>query len=257
LLAAGLTAAAVAAGLSALAPDPPPTVSVLAAARDLPGGVAIRAADVHHVALPPSAVPDGAQRDRAKVEGRTLAGPMRRGEPLTDVRFIGPQLLARYAADAADPTTRRQRAARLVAAPVRIADAGAVELLRPGDVVDVLAVPMSGAFDASGTDPTAVPSQATSSPAPPRPSSHVVGPDAPPTANEAPANATETSSADAVIVASAVRVLTVPKPTDSRSLTATSDSDGALLVLATTPTTAARLARAAATARLSVTLRSR
>ena len=57
--------------------------------------------------------------------GRTLAAPLREGEPVTDVRVVAEGLLAGYPS--------------LVAAPVRIADAGAVRLLRVGDRVDVVA----------------------------------------------------------------------------------------------------------------------
>nr|BFE30698.1 hypothetical protein GCM10010200_029490 [Actinomadura rugatobispora] len=60
---------------------------------------------------------------------------MRRGEPLTDVRLISPGLLGGYG-----PGT--------VAAPVRIADAGSVRLLRRGDRVDVLAPPDTDGFGA-------------------------------------------------------------------------------------------------------------
>jgi pilus assembly protein CpaB len=129
LLAAGLAAAAVAAALTVLAPEPPSTVEVLAASRDLTGGSALQADDLDTVALPPGSVPDGTVRERSAVEGRVLAGPIRRGEPITDVRLVGRELLAAYAT----------RGERLVATPVRIADAGAAGLLRPGDVVDVLA----------------------------------------------------------------------------------------------------------------------
>jgi pilus assembly protein CpaB len=129
LLAAGLAAGSVAAGLSALAPAGPASVGVLVAARDLPGGRALRGDDLRQVALPAVAVPDGALRPGADVSGRLLAAPVRRGEPLTDVRLAGPALLSGYADAGQD----------VVATTVRIADAGAVALIRPGDVVDVLA----------------------------------------------------------------------------------------------------------------------
>lgn len=48
----------------------------------------------------------------------------------------------------ADPVGERH-GTRLVAAPVRIADAGTVRLLRPGDLVDVVATGEGGAGDAS------------------------------------------------------------------------------------------------------------
>jgi len=208
LLAAGLAAGAVAAGLTVLAPDPPATVDVLAASRDLAGGAALRPDDLDTVALPRSSVPDGALSDPSAVEGRVLAGPIRRGEPLTDVRLVGRELLAAYGGEGEG----------LVATPVRIADAGTAGLLRPGDVVDVLAADTGARTGATDG-----------------------------------ADATDTAS----VVARAVRVLTVPRTTDDGPLASGPMlADGALVVLATTSEVAARLARAAVTARLSITLRS-
>lgn len=126
LLAAALAAGAIGVALTVLAPDPPRTVAVLAAARDLAGGVAVTAADLRAVHLPSGAVPDGAVLPDAIVDGWVLAGPVRRGEPLTDVRFVGASLVASLGDG-------------LVATPVRIADAGAAALLRAGDVVDIIA----------------------------------------------------------------------------------------------------------------------
>jgi Flp pilus assembly protein CpaB len=122
--AALLAAAAMGLALLALRPPAPPTVRLFAAARDLPGGTTLRARDLRLVALPVAAAPDGAVRSGAA--GRVLAGPMRRGEPLTDARLFGAGLLSGYGPE-------------VVATPVRVADAGAVRLLRPGDRVDVLA----------------------------------------------------------------------------------------------------------------------
>ena len=72
-------------------------------------------------------VPDGTQSDLAAVVGATLAGPARRGEALTDVRLLGPRL----AESAAGPN------ARIV--PVHLDDTALLDLIRAGDVVDVLA----------------------------------------------------------------------------------------------------------------------
>ncbi|MFI0373436.1 Flp pilus assembly protein CpaB [Actinomadura sp. 1N219] len=122
-LAALLAAAAAGLALLALRPAPPPSVRVLAAARDLPAGRTLTPSDLRPVNLPPGSVPSGALRSRAA--GRTLAGPMRRGEPLTDARVVGAALLRGYG-----PGT--------VATPVRMADADAARLLHPGDHIDVL-----------------------------------------------------------------------------------------------------------------------
>ncbi|MDQ1710714.1 MAG: pilus assembly protein CpaB [Frankiaceae bacterium] len=132
-LVAGLLAGlAVLALLGAVRPAAPPSVTVLAAARDLAAGTPIALADLRSVALPVGAVPAGALRPGAAVLGRLVAGPVRRGEPLTDVRILGPPLLAAVG-----------RGPDLVAVPVRFADAGAVTLLRPGDRIDVLASPVT------------------------------------------------------------------------------------------------------------------
>lgn len=128
-----LTALAVGAGLQAVAPAAPRSVPVTVAARDLPAGATVRADDLAQLRLPPEAVPDGAVREPA---GRLLAAPLRRGEPVTDARLVGPGL--------ADGHPGR------VAVPVRLPDPGLVELLRPGDRIDLFAVDPSGA---AGSDP--------------------------------------------------------------------------------------------------------
>ena len=129
LLAALCAAVAVLAAVKALAPGAPHLVAVWAAARDLPGGSPLSSQDLRTVALPADAVPAGALTAGAPVVGRLLAAPVRRGEPLTDVRLLGPSLLTALP----EPG--------LVAVPVRVADgSAAAALVHPGDVVDVLAV---------------------------------------------------------------------------------------------------------------------
>ncbi|MGP4021889.1 SAF domain-containing protein [Actinomadura sp. 3N407] len=124
-LAALFAAAAAGLALMALRPGPPPSVRVLAAARDLPAGTTLTPPDLHHVNLPPAAVPSGTLRSGT---GRLLAAPMREDEPLTDTRVVGDGLLRAYGRGT-------------VATPVRIADAEAVRLLDPGDHIDVLTAP--------------------------------------------------------------------------------------------------------------------
>jgi Flp pilus assembly protein CpaB len=122
LLAVLCTAGAVLAGLRATAPPAPATADVWVAARDLPAGAALEEDDVTIAALPPDAVPDGVV---AEPVGALLAAPLRTGEPVTDVRLVGPDLV-----DAAPGT---------IALPVRLSDAGHAGLLTVGDVVDVIA----------------------------------------------------------------------------------------------------------------------
>ena len=116
LLAGIAAAAAVYFGLVALSPAPPPTVAVLAAARDLAGGAVPAGGDLRTIGLPPGSVPDGALRPGADLTARVLSGPVRSGEPLTDARFLAP---------AAVP-------AGSLAYPFRIDDADISALLRVG-----------------------------------------------------------------------------------------------------------------------------
>ena len=129
LLAALLTAVAVAAGLQAAAAPPPARVPVTVAARDLPSGAVLTDADVRTVGFAPGSVPEGAVADAA---GRTLAAPLRAGEPVTDLRLVGPALTEGYPG--------------LAAVPVRLPDAGVAGLLTVGDRVDLVAAdPQGGA----------------------------------------------------------------------------------------------------------------
>ncbi|MFC7102230.1 hypothetical protein ACFQQB_18315 [Nonomuraea rubra] len=109
LVAAALAAVSVIAAFVATRPTGfAPTV--LVASRDLSPGP-LNPADFHPAALAPP--PAGAVRTIPA--GQTLATPMRKGEPLTDVR-----LLASY-----------RLPPGLVATPVRIADAAAAALISP------------------------------------------------------------------------------------------------------------------------------
>lgn len=137
LLAAGFTAAAVAGGLHAVSPQPAATRQVVVASVDLPPGTALTSDQVKSTPMPEGLVPRGSLDDVDAVTGRLLAAPVRSGEPLTDVRLLGAALVDGYGDGR-------------VAAPVRLADAGAAALLRTGDRVDVLAA------DPQGTAKTAV-----------------------------------------------------------------------------------------------------
>lgn len=139
LLAAGLAAGAVALSLSALSPAPPKRIHVLAAARDLPGGATLTGRDLTHRQLPPGAVPSGAVTDGSAAVGRILVSPIRAGEPLTDLRLLGPSVLSSLGAGR-------------VAAPVRVADPSAARLLRAGDVVDVVAAAATSSGTAGGSN---------------------------------------------------------------------------------------------------------
>lgn len=116
-------------------PSPPEhaaDVPVAVAAGDLPAGTVLTAADLSVARHPPGSVPEGAAADPSSLTGRELAGPVRAGEPVTDVRLVGAGLTALL------PPGQ-------VAAPVRLADLAVAALVRAGDRVDVLATaPDSG-----------------------------------------------------------------------------------------------------------------
>lgn len=181
-LLAGLAAAgAVYFGLVALSPSPPPTVAVLAAARDLAGGAVPAGSDLRTLQLPTGLVPDGALTPGTDLTARVLSGPVRAGEPLTDARFLAPVSVPEGS----------------VAYPFRIDDADISALLRVGDRVNLYA-------------------------------------------------ATSTPADGANLLARAVRVVALPGPRTTTS--------GALIVVATTPEVASRLAQATANSKIAVAL---
>jgi pilus assembly protein CpaB len=186
LLASGLAAAAVASGLSAVVPAAAPTVPVLTAAHDLTAGAVLGPDDLVAAAVPRALVPAGALTDVALAAGRLVAGPVRRGEALTDVRLLGAALLP---------------AGSQVAVPVRLAEPATAALVRAGDLVDVLSASPEGGVAA-------------------------------------------------VVVAEQLSVLSVPELSDAAG-------EGALVVVAASRSTAARLAAAAVTGRLSVAVHGR
>ena len=152
-LAAACAALAVLAGLHAARPAPASSVPVRVAARDLVSGTVLSGDDLVTRRFPPEVAPP---TTAVSAVGRTLAAPVRAGEPVTDVRLVAPSLVAGYPGR--------------VALPVRVSDAESVALLRVGDEVSlvaadprrgtasyvavgvpVLALPLS---DADASDPT-------------------------------------------------------------------------------------------------------
>lgn len=103
----------------------PETASVVVAATDLAAGTVLTAGALSLVGLPPGAVPAGVARSPDELIGRVLAGHLRRGEPVTDVRLVGPGLTAMLAPGQ-------------VAAPLRLPDLAVAGLVAAGDRVDVL-----------------------------------------------------------------------------------------------------------------------
>jgi Flp pilus assembly protein CpaB len=118
------------AGIAAVRSNPDgDRVDVVVATRDLTPGAALRPDDVRVEKRLATTLPDGSQADLGAVVGSMLAGPTRRGEVLTDVRLLG----SRLAESTAGP------GARIV--PLHLADSALIDLVRAGDVVDVLAAP--------------------------------------------------------------------------------------------------------------------
>ena len=121
-------------------PTGPVTVPVMVAATDLTAGAVLRESDLVLADLPEPLAPDGVSAEGGELAGRVLAAPLRRGEPVTDVRVVGPGLWS-------------QVPAGQVAAPVRLADLAVAALLHPGDRVDVLATdPQTGVADVVAAD---------------------------------------------------------------------------------------------------------
>ncbi|MGH3971226.1 MAG: SAF domain-containing protein [Mycobacterium sp.] len=133
IVAAGLV---VLAGVAALRADPDgDRAQVVVATRDLHPGTALAGDDVRLENRLAATTPDGSQTSLDAVVGSTLAGPARRGEVITDVRLLGRRLAESAAGSGA----------RIVG--LHPADAALADLVRPGDVVDVVAAATSGDID--------------------------------------------------------------------------------------------------------------
>jgi Flp pilus assembly protein CpaB len=134
--AAILAVAAVALTVHAVRPPAPASVALTVAGRDLPAGTVLAAGDLARVRVPPGAVPAGFIE---RPTGRVLAAALRRGEPITDARLVGPDLTAGHP--------------ELVAVPVRLPDAAMASLLRVGDRVELLATdPQDGGTTVAAPD---------------------------------------------------------------------------------------------------------
>lgn len=130
-LAALLVALAVLIGLRTTVGPGPATVEVPVAAHDLATGERLAADDVTMMRWPADLAPSGLT---GSVTGQVLAAPLRRGEAITDLRFIGSELAH------AHPD--------LTVLPLRLPDPAVVELLQVGDRVDLSAVdPETGESD--------------------------------------------------------------------------------------------------------------
>ncbi len=131
LLAAGLLLAALTLSMADGGAGPSAageaTAPALVAGRDLPPGHVLAAADLAVQDWPVRLLPTGVLSPGEEPLGRVLSGALAAGDPVTDLRLLGPGLY-----DALGPGLR--------AVPVRLTDAGVSALLRPGDRVDLYAV---------------------------------------------------------------------------------------------------------------------
>lgn len=107
---------------------------MVVASRDISPGIELTSEDVRVDLVSSTTRPDGSITDVSSAIGSIPAGPIRRGEVITDVRLLN----SRLADAAAGPE------ARIV--PLHLADGALLDLVRAGDVVDVLAAPAEGAL---------------------------------------------------------------------------------------------------------------
>jgi pilus assembly protein CpaB len=116
-----------------LTPAPVDTVTALAAARDLPAGSALAPSDLARVQVPPDMMAAGFLDEESLLAGKQLAAPLRKGQLLTDAQLLGPGLLAGTPAGSA-------------AVPLRMADPSSIQLVSPGQLVNVVLTAGNG-FD--------------------------------------------------------------------------------------------------------------
>lgn len=116
-------------------PAPAETVVVLAAAKDIPAGKTLEAGDVSSARVPPGLVPGGSLRSETELQGKQLAIALRKGQLLADSQLIGAGLLA-----GAPPGS--------TAVPLRMADPSSIQLVSPGQLINVVLAAGNG-FDQS------------------------------------------------------------------------------------------------------------
>ena len=109
------------------------TAPVVVAARPLPAGHLLRAADVRVARWPAGLRAADGFAETHQVIGRRVAGPLVAREPVTAARLVGRELAIGLGPD-------------LVAAAVPLADARAVDLVRAGDRVDLLSTARTDAL---------------------------------------------------------------------------------------------------------------
>ena len=128
-IAAALAALSVFAIIGAVSDSDGPTTTVVIAATDIPAGTTLTPDDLTTAEFPADLAPPGAPDNPATITGEVVTAGVITGEVITASRLLG---------------SRPEAGRGLVAAPVRLADAGVAGLLAPGDVVDVIAASSDG-----------------------------------------------------------------------------------------------------------------
>ncbi|MFC8040815.1 RcpC/CpaB family pilus assembly protein [Paenarthrobacter sp. NPDC057355] len=124
-----------AAGLAVqqLTPASAAHVSVLVAARDLPAGASLKESDFTPMDVAPELAVPAQVKNPAGLVGRQLASPLSKGQIPTDSDLLGPGLLTGTPAGSA-------------AVPLRMADPSSIQLLSPGQLVNVV-LTAAGSYD--------------------------------------------------------------------------------------------------------------
>ncbi len=102
---------------------------------DLAAGTSLTDADFTSVGVPPDVAISGALEDHASLVGRQLASPLTKGQIPTESNLLGPGLLTGAPVGSA-------------AVPLRMADPSSIQLLSPGQLVNVV-LTAAGSYDES------------------------------------------------------------------------------------------------------------
>lgn len=132
-----LLSAAAGIGVHELTPAPAQTLTVMAAVQDLPTGRTLGPDDVAEVHLPLELLPEGTFTDSNGLKGKQLAAPLRKGQLFADSHLVGPGLLT-----GAPPGS--------AAVPLRLADPSSIQLLAPGQLINVVLTGGNG-FEQQGS----------------------------------------------------------------------------------------------------------
>jgi pilus assembly protein CpaB len=132
-----LLSAAAGVAVHQLTPAPAQTLTVMAAVQDLPTGRTLGPDDFAEIHLPLELLPEGTFTDSNGLEGKQLAAPLRKGQLFADSQLVGPGLLT-----GAPPGS--------AAVPLRLADPSSIQLLAPGQLINVVLTGGNG-FEQQGT----------------------------------------------------------------------------------------------------------